>query len=273
MRVGDVPPEGWSHLVIKSIPRLASGDRESLPSSAFKTATLFRTVVLADVQPVGLDKEFILTRVGVGICVPSRDGTNEDTVVTSDRLPALSMRLSTVEQIVLDAAESELADARITARTSTFALLRTPATLVVSGKHRKVDLFYAFCVDRPTGKLRIGVWSMWPGDIKQPPPPTLIELAPKTTFDCALDVHAKRLLGTLPVSWSFALTSLPPGRAIRVPGPLGEKIAAVARRPIDVDTEELEKMLKRVLSPGPDVERAGYQSMPTPPYRSSAVRH
>src|SRR5437764_1360387 len=44
-RVGDSPPTGWSHLVIKSIPRLASGDRDSLPSSASKTATVFRTVV------------------------------------------------------------------------------------------------------------------------------------------------------------------------------------------------------------------------------------
>ena len=50
----------------------------------------------------------------------------------------------------------------------------------------------------------MGVWSMWPDAIKQPPPPALIELAPKTNFDCALDVHAKRLLGTIPVSWSFA---------------------------------------------------------------------
>ena len=71
-RVGDSPPTGWSHLVIKSIPRLASGDRDSLPSSASKTATVFRTVVLADVQPLGLEQEFILSRVGIGMCVRSR---------------------------------------------------------------------------------------------------------------------------------------------------------------------------------------------------------
>src|SRR6516225_6193911 len=29
--IGDKPPQGWSHLVIKSIPRLASGEKDSLP--------------------------------------------------------------------------------------------------------------------------------------------------------------------------------------------------------------------------------------------------
>jgi hypothetical protein len=270
-RVAESPPEGWSHLVMKSIPRLASGDRDSLPATASQTAALFRSVILADVQPVGLDKEFILARIGIGMCVPARDGKDEDIVVSSDRLQSLSIRLSTVEQIVLDVAEGELAEARIIVRTPTFALLRTPAMLVVSGKHRKVDLYYAFCVDRTSGRLRVGVWSMWPGAIPQPPPPALIEVAPKTTFDCAVDVHAKRLLGTIPFSWSFAMRALPPGRAVRVPVELGPQIVTAARHPVEVDAEGLERMLRQVLFPAPDpnANRAGYQTLAPPPYRVS----
>ena len=193
-RVGDTPPEGWTHLVMKSVPRLASGEWDDLPTLAQKTATRFRTVILADVEGLGLDQQFILTRVGIGICIPNRDGKKEDIVVSSDRLESLSVKLSTVDQIVLDAVESELAEARIISRTSTFALLRTPATMLVQGKHSKVDLYYAFCVDPTTGRLRVGVWSMWPpATVKQqPPPPEVMSLAPKTTFDCELDVHAKR---------------------------------------------------------------------------------
>src|SRR5207253_10218512 len=119
----------------------------------------------------------------IGMCVPARDGPDEDIVVSSDRLQSLSIRLSTLEQIVLEVAESELVEARIIARTSTFALMRTPAMLVVAGKHPKVDLYYAFCVDRTTGRLSVGAWSMWPVPIDQPPPPALIVLAPKTRFD------------------------------------------------------------------------------------------
>src|SRR5262245_31073821 len=39
--IGDKPPQGWSHLVIKSIPRLASGEKDSLPSGSAKTAAYF----------------------------------------------------------------------------------------------------------------------------------------------------------------------------------------------------------------------------------------
>ncbi len=246
-RITDAPPEGWTHSVIKSIPQLKSGDLDSLPSTATKTATMFRTAILADVQGLGLDNQFILSRVGIGICVPGRDGPKEDVVVSSDRLQSLSMKLSTVEQIVLDAAESELAEARIIAYTSTFALLRAPVTLVVHGKHKKVDLYYAFCVDPTTGRLRVGVWSMWQGAINKTPPPEVIELAPKTSFDCELDVQAKRLLGTVPYSWSFAMRKLPDGHRTKVSKPLGEKLVAVANRPISVESEELEKMLRNLL--------------------------
>jgi hypothetical protein len=250
-RVGSTAPEGWTHLVMRSVPRLVSGDWRDLPRVANKTATLFRTVILADVQPLGLDKEFILSRVGIAMCVPAPDGKGDDMVVSSDRLQALGMKLSTIEQMVLEAAEAELAESRIIAFTSTFALLRSPVTLVVGGKHQKVDLYYAFCVDPTTGRLRVGVWSMWPGGekTKQPPPPSVIELAPRTTFDCELDVQAKKVLGLVPFSWSFAIRKLPPGRSIAIKGnkSLGEKIVAITKHPTDVDSGEFERMLRKVL--------------------------
>jgi hypothetical protein len=133
-------------------------------------------------------------------------------------------------------------------------------TLVVAGKHRKVDLYYAFCVDPATGRLRVGVWSMWPGVVKQPPPPSVIELSPKTKFDCALDVQAKRVpVVGIPVSWSFAIQTLPPGQSIPIKGnkPLGEKIVAITKHPSDVDSGEFERMLRKILFAPRDADRAG----------------
>lgn len=253
-RVGEKTPEGWTHLIIKSIPHLQSGDLNTLPDMAKTTATMFRTVMVADVQPLGLDKQFILSRVGLGICVPSQDGSKDDVVVSTDRLEALSIKLSTVEKIVLETAEGELAESRIIAFTSTFALLRSPAMLLFQGKHVKVDLYYAFCVDPATGRLRVGAWSMWPGGGTQPPPPSIIEVAQKTVYKCAVDVQAKRALWTVPYSWSFAMQQLPPGHAIPIKGnkPLGEKIVAIARHPSDVNTEEFEKMVRKVLFSVPE---------------------
>jgi hypothetical protein len=265
-QLDDKPPTGWSHLVLKSIPRLASGDRGSLPAGSSQTATMFRTAILVDVQPVDQDeKEFALARIGVGMCVPQQD---HDVVVASDRADALGLRLSMVERIVLEAAEAELAEGRLIARTPTFALFRGPATLLVNGKHRKISLYYAFCVERETGKLRVGVWAMLPESEPQQPPQALVKLAGDPVYDCQLDVRARRLLNTIPVSWSFAMRSLPPGRTLRVPVPVGQQIAATARRPVDADPERLEQALSTILREPSKTDRTTVrQTVAAPPHR------
>lgn len=246
VRISDKPPKGWSHLILKSLPRLASGDRSSLPAGVSKVATLFRTAILADIQPADPDeKDFVLAQVGVGICVPQDEV--HDVVVSSDRLDALGLHLSTVERVVLDAAEAELAEGRIVARTPTFALFRTPATLVVAGKHRKIALYYAFCVEGSTGQLYSAVWAMRPEGEPQMPPSGLVKLSSKAIYDCELDVKAKRILGAIPLSWSFAMRTLPPGVSVRVPADLGNLIVTTAKRPADADPKDLEKALLKVL--------------------------
>ena len=41
---GQSAPQGWSHLVIKSIPKLATGDLDTVSSQAFETARRIRPV-------------------------------------------------------------------------------------------------------------------------------------------------------------------------------------------------------------------------------------
>ena len=213
-RVPDRPPPGWSHLVVKSVPRLASGDLGSLPDSARATATLFRTAILADVAPPGRSRGAALLRVGVGNCLPVR---GHDTVVTPASLPPLGVTLGTVDRLVLDRAEAELMKGRLVARSPTFALLSTPATLVVDGKHRAVLLRYALLVDPATGALCTAVWAIAADPRERRPVREWVQLPGPLVFDCRLDVAAGRLLGAVPVSWSFALTALPPGRVRPLP--------------------------------------------------------
>jgi hypothetical protein len=271
MVIGDKPPAGWSHLVVKSIPRLTSGDRGTLPAGSSQTATYFRTVILANVKPVDTDeKEFELAEIGVGMCVPVPQDEDRDMVVAADRLDALGLHLSMVQRVVLDAAEAELAEGRIIARTPTFALLRTPATVVAAGnEHRKVNLYYAFCVDRATGKLDVAVWTMSPEAKSLKAPSALVRLGSDPRFDCQLDVRAKRILGTVPYSWSFALRSLPPGRTLRVAPALGELIATIGRHPAEGDPEELERLLARTMCATPDADRGVRRTAIPPPYRKA----
>ncbi len=271
MLIQDKAPKGWSHMVLKSVPRLATGDRDSLPASAAKTATMFRMVILADVKPTDVEEQdFVLERLGIGICVP-RD-PDQDIVVSSDQVDALGLHLSTVERLVLDSAEAEVAEGRIIARTPTFALFRSPATLVVGGKHRRVALYYAFCVERKKGGLKVAVWAMRPENEPQQPPAALVRLQKPPVFQCGLDVQAKRVLGTVPYSWSFAMCNLPPGRSLRIPPALGDMIVTTARHPRKETIGQLEQGLLDLLADAPETVTRATVRQTTPPPGYAADR-
>jgi hypothetical protein len=286
LRIEKKPPTGWSHLVLKSIPKLATGELGTLPAGSKKTATLFRSVLLANVKPVDFnEKDFELTQVGVGICIPDPQDEDQDIVVSADMLNALGLtHLTTVQRMVLDAAEAEMAEGRIIARTATFALFCSPVTILdagAGGRHSKANLYYAFCVNRTTGRLDVAVWTLKPESTLQQAPATMVKLASAVVFPCELDVRAKRILGTVPYSWSFAMRDLPPGRKLRVPPALGKLIVETSRHPAESDPDELERLLRNTLSPIADDDIADDKSaVPTtdgsvrrtaipPPYRKS----
>jgi hypothetical protein len=264
MLISDKPPEGWSHLVLKSIPRLTSGETASLPKGSSTTATKFRTVILANVRPLDVaEKDFELAQIGVGICVPKDE--DHDIVVAADSLDALGLKLSTVQRMVLDAAEAELRESRIIAQTTTFALFRGPATVVMGDEHRKVTLNYGFCVERNTGKLQVGLWTMVPEVKALKAPSTLVRLAANPVFDCQLDVRARRILKTVPYSWSFAMRKLPNGKSLQVPPELGELMATTCRHPVEGDPDELERLLMQTLATLPDADRGVRRTAIPPP--------
>jgi hypothetical protein len=247
--IGDKPPEGWSHIVVKSLPRLASGDKDSLPKEAAKTAAYFHTVILANVKPVDVDeKDFELTQVGIGICVAQK-GQKEEIVIAASRLEALGLHLGFIQKMTLDAMEKEMTKGRIIAQTPTFALLRAPATVVAAGnEHREVNLNYAFCVERTTGKLQVGLWTSALEAHETRAPQTMVRLKSKQVFDCKMDVQATKVFGvTVPGTWSFAMSVLPAGQRVAVPKDLGELIVKTSRKPIDADAEALEEALDQVL--------------------------
>ena len=160
-----------------------------------------------------------------------------------------------VQRMVLDAAEAEMAEGRIIARTATFALFRSPVTVVdTAGKHSKVNMHYAFCVERTTGRLRVGVWTMRSRSEPQQAPATMVKLA----VGCHLPMRARRAGKTDSGNRALFLVvchANPPARqrAAR---------AACPRRahgrnnppPGRSDTDELERLLMKALSTVPDPE-------------------
>jgi hypothetical protein len=233
LEIDQGPPTGWSHLILKSIPKLASGDLGSLPSSARTTATRFRTAILADVVPVG--SSYALAKIGIGLCVPHR---GRDTVVTTASLGPTGVDLGTVDRLVLGAAEKEMARGRLAARTPTFALLRSPVMLRVGPAHRNGWLSYAFLVDPASGSLRTLTWWFDADPAARRTVEQAIALRPSLVFDCGLDVAAGRILGTVPVSWSFAMGALPPGTPVQIPSSVQPLMANGSLSPAEVDALE-----------------------------------
>jgi hypothetical protein len=235
--VGSRPPKMWTDLVIKSLPRLGSGDLGSLPSAAARTAALFRTVIVAEVRCSPRQPgRYELRRIGIGLCAPDRQG--RDVVVAPGQAAAVGVELGVMDRMVLGAAERELDRGRIAASTPTFALYRAPAAMVVGNEHHDVEISYAFLVDPGSGDLERFIWARErTAKVRQGPTP-IVELPPDLVDDCPLDVKARRLLGAIPVSWSFAMMELPPGRRVVIPVELARLLDEAGRKPINAASLE-----------------------------------
>jgi hypothetical protein len=235
-------PSEWTERVIRSVPRLASGEIETLPASGRKSATLFRTIILA--QVAGKTGAYRLQSLGLGNAVPFK---GHEVVVTPEGPPDVRRSFSAVEKLVAGVAYKELTRARIVCRTPTFALLRTPSRLVVGGAHAEVELYYAVLVEPGTGRLMTLNFSVRSGVAAIPP--RITRLTRDQTFDCGLDVAVDGKLGPVNLSWSFAMAAPPPGRMIVVP----PSMARAAEAPLEgrSDAAGLEADLRGLLSAVP----------------------
>jgi hypothetical protein len=250
--VGDAAPRGWSHLVVKSVPKLESGDLDTLPSFAATTATLFRTVILADVRPSnGGAARYALSRVGLGLAVPAG---GQDTVVTHENASSAELSLGFVERKVFDRAEAELKKARLVARRERFAVLAAPSELLVDGRHEGVYLFYALTVDPDDGRLSVFLWAYTNDPARKPRVSPLSLLTTPLVYRCGLDVQAERLLGALPVNWSFAMRSVPPGKPLAAADGLRRWLTDPKR--IAAAPEAFEALLRADLTTPPRDDRA-----------------
>ena len=244
----DGPPAGWSHIVIKPVPKLESGDLDTLSPQAFDVAQRIRPLILADVERVESEGEstFRLARVGVGLCAPGHDGVG-DVVVTPRSVEGTRGAWTTKERILLAAMSFEARHARLVAATPTFALLRTPNVFLVSGKHRKLDACYALLVDPQTGVLRSLVWRDGVDTSKSKRSFGEARRIDQPLFDLPMDVHATRLPGSIPVAWSFAIRVLPPGINLPLPQEVTSSLSLKADEADPQESAQIEQAFVRVL--------------------------
>jgi len=242
---GQSAPQGWSHLVLKSTPNLATGDLDTVSSQAFETAQRLRPVIVADIRrsEPEFGSSYYLARVGVGICAPGQDGIS-DRVILPASVEGTRGSWTAKQRIILAAMAFEVSRTHLAAATPTFALVRSPNTFLVEGSHRKVESCQALLVDPHSGTLRVIVWREDAQHDAGKPAEIAARLLSAPLFDCPQDVHATRVLGT-PVAWSFAIRELPPGIDLILPADLASSLKATVEG--SGDAAALEQALSEIV--------------------------
>jgi hypothetical protein len=246
--IPDRAPKDWTHLIIKSHPRIGPESIGQVSASTARLAGLLFTAVLADVQ-AGRGAEggvqFVLSNIAVGV------GTRvngRDLILSSDTQEKLGANLGFLEGSVLAAGERQLQQMRSVARSRTMAIVDAPGILLRDGRHRQVVLRYALLVDPKSGRLDTLLWLLEPGG-RGPhlEPLSLMQwLPPDKIEDCVLHVDSNEFILGIPTSTAFAMAQIPQGRlAIAFPREL--KATAAEAQFTPASAESLQRTLWSLL--------------------------
>jgi hypothetical protein len=152
-------PKDWTHLILKSQPKVKEGDVEALSRNLRELSGMFFTAMLARVKEnkVGKAKKYTLDTIAIGL--GTRIG-KEDTIITSDTQAKLGANLSFLARTALRRAEERLQNVKMVVRSDSMALFDAPVIMLRGGKHRPVVLRYAVLVDPKTGQLETVLWAI-----------------------------------------------------------------------------------------------------------------
>lgn len=206
-------PRGWTHLILKSQPRLPEDQARLVGDMTAHLATMVFTCVAARVEPVG-DKEnrrYRLGGLGVGVGVKIN---GKDVIVTPDTQARLGANLGLLARQVLSAVCEKQRLVRLIAVGPTMAIMDTPAFMARGKTHSPVIIRYVFLVDSRSGRIDSICWRI-DTDSRGSYDGThgMMEwLAPDTLVDCVMKVDTGEFRLGIPSERAFAITSIPPGQ-------------------------------------------------------------
>lgn len=216
---------GYSNVVTLAMPRLATGEIDSLPEYAKQYAGMFHFTALANVKTVntGDRTDYLLDRFGVGI---SMQINGQLVVVTPKTASELGLNLRMIERGILKGNEKDLSGITQIARTSRMIIFDAPTNMLVDGKHKKQILRYFVWASPASGKIGALVWSLTDTKTNQY---TIASnnmqlLPPNYTEDRAIHVSKGPLLSNIPTANRFALITIPQGTSV----PFSPKMRTVA---------------------------------------------
>jgi hypothetical protein len=252
--IGRSAPPGWSHLVIKSLPRVHPEYRSKVPGLTagltVRMASWMFTAFLADVvrDEAANPPRHRLRAVALGL---GTSVNGEDTVITpetGEQFGADFGFLGAGREILTKGYETQR-KAVLPVHGPTFGLLDTPVWFRCGGKNKLVRYRYALLVDPPTGRLDVLVWSLGPeggncGELTE-----VVLLAPDTIDEAELipDPDEFSRAG-VPSEAGFAVDKLPPGWVRQLLPPDLRPLAGRTRFTAD-EARALEARLRPLVAP------------------------
>lgn len=210
-------PEGWTHLVIKSVPRLDETERAKVAGLVARLATSFTTNIVARVRPPAADRgaEAVLDGVAIGLSTPI---SGRDVVVNADQADRLGANLGIIGNLVLGQADGRLDQVVTRLRSSRLLIFDVPGLLLEGERHADVVLRYALIVSPDRGELTSWVWVLGiTADAGLTLDPLRCRLlAPNTLEQCAMHIDPNAILAGVPGPKAFGVVDWPPGKELRL---------------------------------------------------------
>jgi hypothetical protein len=250
--IGSTAPDGWSHLIIKSLPRVRPSEIESIPRNPLversRTVRMVSWMFAAFVADVRAERHGDTTRhriraigLGLGTSIGGRD-----VIITPETAAQHGIELDWITRDILTKGYETQRLARVVVHGPTMAVVDTPVWYRSEGSHWLLRFRYALLVDSFAGTLDTLVWLLDAdgtcGD------GTAAILATNTIDEAELvpDPREFNALG-IPSEAAFAVDRLPPSRArLMLPSDLRPLAAQGKYSPAEAGL--LEQQLRQLLA-------------------------
>lgn len=228
--VADPAAPRWNRLVLAAVPRIATGDTESVPQMVRENLPRFTLVVMATVRPAaagGPRQE--LAELGAGYALPV---AGRLTVVDTEAPPP-EAGIDFLGRQVLAQNGRALAGLTTVGASDTIRVFDAESILVAQGRHRDYVMRHFVWVEPTSGHCSACVWLLGRRadgglDVVDVPPRWI---PPGTREDRAIHVDAGEFALGLPTKRAFALVDMPPGPALAWSPTLRAAAAAPACTP------------------------------------------
>ena len=206
-------PKGWTHLVLRSHPRVAPDDKSKVNKmTADLTGFLFSAVAArVEQHKVGQETRYRFSDVGVGFGTKVK---GEPMIISPDTEAELGANLGFFARQVLSKCFEEQKKGIVICHGDTMAIVDTPVVRLRNGEHRWSIYRYAMLVDPNNGGLATLLWPIDLGDDGryQSAAAPVEWLPPNKIEDCVMRVDTNQFTLGVPNSKAFAIANMPQGR-------------------------------------------------------------